>query len=58
MVHFRDAPWLRKHFYQFFTNPLNRTLRTSELAGLGPVAEMDADLFEWGYAGFEGRKVV
>jgi broad specificity phosphatase PhoE len=42
-------------FSRVFTSPLQRALRTCELAGLGEVAEIEADLTEWDYGDFEGQ---
>jgi broad specificity phosphatase PhoE len=42
-------------FAKVFTSPLQRTRRTCELAGFGPVAEIDRDLVEWNYGEYEGR---
>jgi probable phosphoglycerate mutase len=42
-------------FAQVFTSPLQRAMRTCELAGFGKVAVPDADLLEWDYGEFEGR---
>ncbi|HEX5065141.1 MAG TPA: histidine phosphatase family protein [Myxococcota bacterium] len=39
-----------------FTSPLRRASRTCELAGFGGVAEPDADLVEWDYGQYEGRR--
>src|SRR5712664_2129918 len=36
-------------FAQVLTSPLQRALRTCELAGFGQLAEPDADLLEWDY---------
>ena len=35
-------------FVKVFTSPLQRAIRTCELAGFGAVAEVDEDLVEWG----------
>ena len=45
-------------FAKVFTSPLRRAVRTCELAGFGPVAEVDRDLFEWDYGQYEGRLTV
>jgi broad specificity phosphatase PhoE len=42
-------------FNQIFTSPLQRALRTCELAGFGAGAEIDPDLVEWNYGKYEGR---
>ncbi len=42
-------------FAKVFTSPLQRAARTCELAGFGPVAEIDGDLLEWNYGRYEGR---
>lgn len=42
-------------FGHVFTSPLQRALRTSELAGFGAVAQIDPDLCEWDYGQHEGR---
>jgi broad specificity phosphatase PhoE len=41
-------------FAQVFTSPLQRAVRTCELAGFGSVAESDRDLVEWNYGKYEG----
>lgn len=38
-----------------FTSPLQRAVRTCELAGFGAMAEIDRDLVEWNYGEYEGR---
>jgi probable phosphoglycerate mutase len=43
-------------FEKVYTSPLRRAMRTCELAGFGPVAEIDADLVEWNYGNYEGRR--
>jgi broad specificity phosphatase PhoE len=45
-------------FTRVFTSPLQRAWRTCELAGFGPVAELDPDLVEWNYGEYEGRRSV
>ncbi|MGE5344960.1 MAG: histidine phosphatase family protein [Acidithiobacillales bacterium] len=42
-------------FAKVFTSPLKRAIRTCELAGFGPVAEIDRDLVEWNYGDYEGQ---
>jgi len=42
-------------FAAVLTSPLARARRTAELAGFGAVAEVTADLREWGYGEHEGR---
>ena len=41
-------------FVQVFTSPLQRAIRTCELAGFGAAAEVDSDLVEWDYGEYEG----
>ena len=45
-------------FRKVFTSPLRRAMQTCELAGFGPVAEIDHDLVEWDYDEYEGRRTV
>ncbi|HTR42414.1 MAG TPA: histidine phosphatase family protein [Pseudomonadales bacterium] len=45
-------------FSKVFTSPLQRARRTCELAGFGAVAETDANLVEWNYGDYEGRRSV
>ncbi|HKB02086.1 MAG TPA: histidine phosphatase family protein [Gemmataceae bacterium] len=42
-------------FARVWTSPAERAKRTCELAGYGPVAELDPDLWEWDYGEYEGR---
>jgi broad specificity phosphatase PhoE len=45
-------------FVKVFTSPLQRAMRTCELAGFGSVAQLDRDLVEWDYGEYEGRLTV
>ncbi len=42
-------------FARVFTSPLQRAVRTCELAGFDCAAEVDGDLLEWHYGTYEGR---
>ncbi|MDB5344988.1 MAG: putative phosphoglycerate mutase family protein [Schlesneria sp.] len=42
------------NFIRVFTSPLQRASQTCELAGFGPVSEIDSDLIEWDYGRYEG----
>jgi len=46
------------NFVQVFTSPLQRARRTAELAGFGAAAIPDADLMEWDYGAYEGRRTA
>jgi len=51
------APLLRKiRFGRVFVSPRLRARQTCELAGLGQVSEIEADLAEWDYGDYEGRR--
>jgi probable phosphoglycerate mutase len=59
----REAHELKKRltgiaFAKVFTSPLQRAARTCDIAGFGAVAEQDADLVEWNYGKYEGRRTV
>jgi broad specificity phosphatase PhoE len=41
-------------FAKVFASPLQRAMRTCELAGFAPVAQIDRDLVEWDYGQYEG----
>ena len=43
-------------FASVLTSPLQRARRTCDLAGFGAHAEADADLLEWDYGAYEGRR--
>jgi broad specificity phosphatase PhoE len=45
-------------FAKVLTSPLQRAVRTCELAGFGSVATIDPDLVEWDYGEYEGRRGV
>ena len=45
-------------FAKVLTSPLQRAVRTCELAGFGQQAELDPDLVEWDYGQYEGRRTV
>ena len=42
-------------FAKVFASPLQRAMRTCELAGFGARAEIDRDLLEWDYGQYEGQ---
>ncbi len=45
-------------FARVYTSPLQRAVRSCELAGFGAVAQADADLAEWDYGDYEGRRTA
>ena len=45
-------------FAKVFTSPLQRAVRTCELAGFAAIAEVDCDLLEWNYGDYEGRRTA
>jgi probable phosphoglycerate mutase len=45
-------------FAKVLTSPLQRAVRTCELAGFGSLAEVDRNLLEWDYGQYEGRRTV
>ena len=59
----RNALRLRKRlaglvFAKVLTSPLQRAVRTCELAGFGGAAEVDPDLVEWNYGDYEGVRTA
>jgi len=42
-------------FAKVLASPLQRAVRTCQLAGFGNVVEIDPDLLEWDYGQYEGR---
>ena len=59
----QDAQWLRARlhgqiFAQVLSSPLQRAVRTCELAGFGARAAVDGDLVEWDYGDYEGLTTV
>jgi broad specificity phosphatase PhoE len=56
-----QAGWLQRRlrdvtFRKVFTSPLQRAMRTCEIAGYASVAEPYRDLLEWNYGDYEGKK--
>ncbi len=45
-------------FAKVFTSPLQRAMRTCELAGFKSAAEVDKDLVEWNYGDYEGKRTA
>ncbi len=45
-------------FAKVLTSPLQRAVRTCELAGFGAVAQFDPDLVEWNYGDYEGLRTA
>jgi broad specificity phosphatase PhoE len=45
-------------FSLVLTSPLQRAARTCELAGFAAAARVDADLCEWNYGAYEGRRTA
>jgi len=46
----------RLNVARVLTSPLQRARKTCELAGFGGAAQVDADLVEWDYGQYEGRR--
>jgi broad specificity phosphatase PhoE len=47
-----------RRFALVLSSPLARALETCRLAGYGELATLDADLMEWDYGAYEGRRTV
>jgi probable phosphoglycerate mutase len=45
-------------FARVFSSPLQRAMRTCELAGFGSRSEVDRDLVEWNYGEYEGLRTA
>ncbi len=45
-------------FTKVFTSPLQRAVRTCELAGFATIAEIDPNLVEWNYGDYEGLRTA
>ena len=45
-------------FATVFSSPLQRAVKTCELAGFNGTAEFDPDLMEWDYGRYEGRRTA
>jgi broad specificity phosphatase PhoE len=45
-------------FAKVFTSPLQRAIRTCELAGFRAAAEVNPDLVEWNYGDYEGLRTA
>ena len=45
-------------FGDVFSSPLQRARQTAELAGFRSALEIDADLMEWDYGAYEGRRTA
>jgi broad specificity phosphatase PhoE len=45
-------------FAMVLTSPLQRAVRTCELAGFRATAQVDRDLLEWNYGEYEGRRTA
>jgi broad specificity phosphatase PhoE len=53
----RLAPWLSGiRFSTALCSPRRRARRTCDLAGLGPLAQVEPDLAEWDYGDYEGLR--
>lgn len=45
-------------FARVYSSPLQRAAQTCKLAGFGADAQIDADLVEWNYGDYEGRRTA
>ncbi|WP_322052048.1 histidine phosphatase family protein [Paraburkholderia bannensis] len=51
-------PLAAQHFDAVLSSPMSRALETCKLAGLGERVNISADLHEWNYGVYEGRKTA
>jgi probable phosphoglycerate mutase len=47
-----------RRFAQVWVSPLQRARQTADLAGVGAQAQIDADLSEWDYGEYEGKRTA
>ena len=47
-----------RSFAQVLVSPLQRARQTADLAGVGAQAQIDADLSEWDYGEYEGKRTA
>lgn len=51
-------PLAAQHFDAVLSSPMSRAIDTCKLAGLGDRVKISADLHEWNYGVYEGRKTA
>ncbi|MBB3260875.1 putative phosphoglycerate mutase [Paraburkholderia bannensis] len=51
-------PLAAQHFDAVLASPMSRAIETCKLAGLGERVKISADLHEWNYGVYEGRKTA